>query len=232
MLKQHLESVIPEPPPPPPPPPTTTTTTTYTTTGTFKFSPSIRWPQGQPWQPWFGSVSLKYLKYRNSQIKFCICHESTGIVTCAKFCCDHSTQTWIFRSRANSFCTVSIWDITILLVKRWPRCLPAYRGQPEARGSHDSTNFVNWTKDSFTVTLVSDMGIVFGALVFLKSAIRRFCPEDKLRQRPCCLPALRMSVYVWCCCAGLSGSCCDILTEEHTVQLVQICNVSASSYMA
>ena len=27
--------------------------------------------------------------------------------------------------------------------------------------------------------------------------------------------------------AGLSGSCCDLLTEEHTVQLVQICKASA-----
>ena len=47
-----------------------------------------------------------------------------------KFCCDH-TQTWILRFRAIYFCTVSIWDITILLVKHWPRCLPAYLGQPE-----------------------------------------------------------------------------------------------------
>ena len=90
------------------------------------------------------------------------------------------------------------------VLKRWPRCLPW-----SAWGTHDSTNFVNWARDSFTVTLVSDMEIVFGALVSLKSAIRWFCLEDKPGQtstmRPC-MPALRMSVYVWCCRAGLSRS--------------------------
>ena len=109
-------------------------------------------------------------------MKFYICHDSTGIVTCAKFCCDH-TQTWILRSRAIFFCKVSIWDITILLVKRRPWCLPW-----SAWGTHDSTNFVNWAKASFKVTLVSDMEIVFGALVSLKSATRWFCLEDKLGQ--------------------------------------------------
>ena len=154
-------------------------------------------------------------------MKFYICHDSTGIVTFAKFCCDH-TQTWILRSRAMSFCKVSIWDITILLVKRWPKCLPW-----SAWGTHDWTNFVNWAKDSFEVTLVSDMEIVFG--VSLKSAIRWFWLEDKLWQWET-MPALRMFLYVWCCRVVYPGR--DLLTEEHTVQLVQIGKVSTSSYMA
>ena len=68
--------------------------------------------------------------------KFCICHDSTGIVTCAKFCYDHA-QTWILKFRAVSFCKVS--SSCILLVKRWTKCLPW-----SAWGTHDSTNFVNW----------------------------------------------------------------------------------------
>ena len=75
-----------------------------------------RWPQGQPWS---GSVSLKDFicnQYYSQcteivKAKFYICHDSTGIMTCAKFCCDHA-QTWILRSRAISFRKVLSWDIT------------------------------------------------------------------------------------------------------------------------
>ena len=104
-----------------------------------------RWPQGQPWS---GRVSLKWFicnqcYFHCTEIvkaKFCICHESTGIVSSWHVQKNDHTQTWILRSKAISFCKVS--SPRILLVKRWPKCLPwlAWGIGPD----HDSTNFVNW----------------------------------------------------------------------------------------
>ena len=118
--------------------------------------------------------------------KFCKCHDITGIATCAKLCCDH-TQARILRSRATSFLSFNLGHhnfVSETLTEMLTVTSLSW-------GTHYSTNFVN-----FTVTLVSDMEIVFGALVSLKSTIRWFWLKDNLRP---CMPALRMSVYVWCC---------------------------------
>ena len=105
-----------------------------------------RWPQGQPWS---GRVSLKWFfciqcYFHCTEIvkaKFCICHDSTGIVSSWHVQKKNGhTQTWILRSKAISFCKVS--SPRILLVK----CLPwsAWGTGPMPGLDHDSTNFVNW----------------------------------------------------------------------------------------
>ena len=75
------------------------------------------------------------------------------------------------------FVNFQVGTSQILWVRHWPKCSPW-----SIWVTHDSTNSVNWAKDSITVTLVYDMEIVFGALVSWKSGIRWFCLEDKFQQ--------------------------------------------------